>query len=181
MDECGIEKTLHSFSCSQDSDIESFLHNRAIQFENLNKSRTYLLLNQEELLSGRTITVYGYFSLALKVLSVPDKMPNRMRMKLDGFSAKNFGEPISDFPCYLIGQLARNSSVEKKKLSGNDLIQSAFDIIAGAVQSVGGRLVMIECREEEHLIRFYSEKGFEIIANNSDHHKSMVQMIRRIC
>ncbi len=85
-----LKLLLSSFSCTQDKDIELFLHNRAIEFEKLSKSRTYLVFNEEELIT-RNITeqsVYGYISLALKVLSVPDSVSNHMRKGLDGFSAK---------------------------------------------------------------------------------------------
>lgn len=36
---------LSSFSCTQDKDIENFLHNRATDFERINKTSTYLLCN----------------------------------------------------------------------------------------------------------------------------------------
>ena len=38
---------LSSFSCTQDTDIEDFLHNRAIDFELINKSRTYLVCDND--------------------------------------------------------------------------------------------------------------------------------------
>lgn len=181
MDEDRIYSILSSFSCTQDSDIETFLHNRAVQFESLNKSRTYLIFNEEDLSSGRQLIIYGYISLALKVLSVPDKVSNNMRKKLDGLSAKLHGEAIANFPCYLIGQLARNSNVSKNALSGSQLISYALDVIAGAVEAVGGRFVMIECHEDEHLLNFYGENDFKEIARDPDNDRPMVQMIRRIC
>ena len=93
-----LSELLSSFSCEKDEDIEYFLHNRAIEFEKLSKARTYLVLNQEQLENKeKHLTIYGYISLALKILSVPQDMSNRMRKELDGFSAKIHGEQISDF------------------------------------------------------------------------------------
>lgn len=181
MDEDRINSILSSFSCALDPDIESFLHKRAVLFEGLNKSRTFLIFNEEDLSSGRQLTVYGYFSLALKVLSVPDHMSHGMRKKLDGLSARLHGEIITDFPCYLIGQLARNTDVHKADLSGSLLISYALDVIADAVEAVGGRFVMIECHDDKHLLKFYSDQDFKEIARNPDNGKPMVQMIRRIC
>lgn len=43
-----LTRILHSFSCNQDNDIESFLHNRAVEFEKLGKSRTYIICNHEQ-------------------------------------------------------------------------------------------------------------------------------------
>ena len=41
-----LNHILSSFSCSYDEDIQNFLHNRAIDFENLLKSRTYLVIDE---------------------------------------------------------------------------------------------------------------------------------------
>ena len=56
-------------------------------------------------------------------------MSNRMRKELDGFSTKIHGEQISDFPCYLIGQLSKNSNIKSEEISRKQLIDFASDII----------------------------------------------------
>lgn len=177
-----LKPLLSSFSCEQDADIEQFLHNRAVDFEKLSKSRTYLILDEDELLKKKITeqTVYGYISLAIKILSVPTSVSNRMRKELDGFSAKIHGEQISDFPCYLIGQLSRNSNVPKETISGKELLGFAQDVIATSVKAVGGRYMMIECRDKKELIQFYSENHFDEIARIPDEEQPMVQMICKI-
>lgn len=173
---------LSSFSCKQDTDIEHFLHNRAVEFEKLSKSRTYLILDEDELLSKDILnqTIYGYISLALKILSVPENISNRKRQELDGFSAKLYGEVIKDFPCYLIGQLARSSNVNANAIKGRQILELAESVIARAVNSVGGRYVMIECRDDIKLTKFYEDNDFEEIARIPDNGQPMVQMIKRI-
>ena len=173
---------MSSFSCSKDKDIEYFLHNRAVEFEQLSKSRTYLIFNQEEMETKNIteLTVYGYISIAIKILTVPTAVSNRVRKELDGFSAKIHGEQISDFPCYLIGQLSRNSNVSQNSLSGKELIDFAKDVIATAVEAVGGRYMMIECRNSKKLVEFYKNNDFEEIARIPDNGQPMVQMIRKI-
>ena len=178
-----LKPLLSSFSCSQDEDIESFLHNRAIEFERLSKSRTYLVLDQDEMITKdiKDLTVFGYISLALKILTVPDSVSNRVRKELDGFSAKIHGVQISDFPCYLIGQLSRNSDVPHDSLSGEMLINFAHDVISASVDAVGGRYMMIECRDSDKLVRFYKNNGYDEISHIPDDGHPMVQMIRKIC
>lgn len=175
---------MSSFSCEQDADIEHFLHERAVDFENLSKSRTYLICDQEQLEnsdgSHEQLIIYGYISLALKILTIPASTSNRVRKELDGFSAKIHGETISDFPCYLIGQLSKNSNVPKDSISGEMLITFACDIIAASVEAVGGRYMMIECRDTEKLIRFYQNNSFKEISRIPDKDQPMVQMIRKI-
>lgn len=177
-----LERFLSSYKCTEDKDIESFLHNRAVEFEKLSKARTYLVCDEEQLESNSIehVTIYGYISLALKILTIPDAVSNRMRKELDGFSAKIHGEPIRDIPCYLIGQLSRNSAVPKELLSGSELIGYACDVIAGAAESVGGRYMMIECRDKEKLIHFYQQNLFQEIDRIPDVNVPMVQMIRKI-
>ncbi|MCD8053709.1 MAG: hypothetical protein LUF00_06640 [Lachnospiraceae bacterium] len=179
-----LDRLLSSFSCEQDDDIESFLHKRAVEFEKLSKSRTYLVFDQEQLenasMDNQPLKIYGYISLALKILTVPETTSNRIRKDLDGFSSKIHGTLINDFPCYLIGQLSRASNVPKESLSGKQLVDFAYDVITAAVNSVGGRYMMIECHDNEKLIQFYEKNSFRVIARVPDEDKPMVQMICKI-
>lgn len=181
LEDTALQELLSSFCCALDADIEHFLQNRAIEFERLSKARTYLVFDAADLENGSEHPViYGYLSLALKILTVPITVSNRIRKELDGFNAKIHGQQISDFPCYLIGQLSKNSSVKDNPVSGKDLLCIAFDIIASAAEAVGGRYMMIECRNEEKLLKFYSDHSFSEIDHIPDEEVPMVQMIRKI-
>ena len=179
-----LKNLLSSFSCAYDEDIQNFLHNRAIEFEKLSKSRTYLIVSEEQFenpeIAFDEFTIYGYISLAVKVFTVPEETSNRQRQQLDGFSAKEHGKQISNFPCYLIGQLARNSNVPKDSISGAELLNFAYDIIAISVDAVGGRNILVECRNNKRLIQFYLDNGFNKISQMPDESHTMIQMIRRI-
>ena len=179
-----LSQILSSFSCERDEDIENFLYSKAVEFEKLSKARTYLICDEEQISKEgfylEQLKIYGYVAIALKILSVPEEWSNRKRKELDGLSAKIHGEPIKDFSCYLIGQLSRNSKVSHDSISGKDLLQMAYDVIAAAVDAVGGRYMMIECREEKKLVDFYLANGFEEIQRSSDGTHIMVQMIRKI-
>lgn len=177
-----LQQLLSSFSCTQDPDIEFFLHNQALEFERLSKSRTYLLLNQDEMLEKdfSELIVYGYISVALKVVTVPETVSNRVRKELDGFGAKIHGAQITNFPFYLIGQLSRNSSVPHESISGVMLLNCANSVISNAVKAVGGRYMMIECKGNEKLIQFYQNNGYTEFNRVTDKDNIMVQMIRKI-
>ena len=198
-DEGLLRQILSSFSCNKDEDIENFLHSRAVEFESLSKARTYLICDENQLMETNfcldQIVIYGYISIALKILSVPYDVSNRKRKEIDGLSAKIhgewnmtpnlpmipcYGEQIKDFSCYLIGQLSKNSSVQNNDISGAELLQAAYDVIMTAVDAVGGRYVMIECHEKEKLMQFYAVNGFEEISHIADGKCPMVQMIRKI-
>ena len=61
---------LLSFRCTNDDDIQDFLHHKAMEFEKIAKSRTYLIIDQEQLeepyITLDKVIVYGYISLQLK-------------------------------------------------------------------------------------------------------------------
>ena len=159
-----------------------FLKSKAITYEKLSKARTYLIVDENDL-AFKAIeenTILGYIALALKVLTIPESVSNRMRREIDGLSAKIHGEQITAFPVYLIGQLGRNTNVSKDAISGKDLIGYAFDVIQPAIDSVGGRYILVECHDDEKLINFYSDNQFTAFAKIPDQEHSMVQMIRKV-
>ena len=119
-----LNELLSSFKCNLDPDIEFFLKSRAVTYEKLSKARTYLIVDENDLATKaiEDITILGYIALALKVLTVPESVSNRMRREIDGLSAKIHGEQITAFPVYLIGQLGRNTNISKEVISGKDLI-----------------------------------------------------------
>lgn len=177
-----LNNLLSSFSCERDRDIQLFLQKRAVEFEKLSKSRTYLIVDREQYRNTiiDKITIYGYISLSLKIFTAPEDTSNRQRRLLDGFSAKEHGKPISNFPCYLIGQLARNSNVPKDSITGTELLHFAYDIIAVSVDAVGGRNILVECRDTQKLVQFYTSNDFIPVSYIPYEDQNMVQLIRRI-
>lgn len=179
-----LEQILSSFSCDKDEDIVYFLNNRAVEYEKNAKSRTYLICDEEQIKQKdfylEDLKIYGYISLALKVLSVPDNMSNRKRKEIDGVNAKIHGEVINDFPCYLIGQLSKNSAIKENFIDGEYLVECAIDIIQESVNAVGGRIVMVECKNNSKLLKFYTDNQFTEIAQIPDGDDEMIQMIRKL-
>ena len=51
--------------------------------------------------------------------------------------------------------------------------------MASAVEAVGGRYILIECRDDEKLVQFYLDNDFEVLSRIPDEDKKMVQMLRR--
>lgn len=166
--------------CKKDPDIENFLKEKSVEFEKLAKSRTYLKIDLDALESNGAVNVIGYFSLAMQTLKLPQDCSNNKRKKLDGFGSKRNGKTIENIPCFLIGQLARCSSVEKDALPGTELLKDALSYIALAQEAVGGRIALIECKEDPKLVQFYEANDFETFTHIGDGDRPMIQMIRRI-
>lgn len=83
-----LDALLYSFSCPLDLDIEAFIHNRAIEFEKLSKSCTYLVCEEEALIKKKELFIYGYFSMSLKLLGFPKEFPTEKEKNLTGLVQK---------------------------------------------------------------------------------------------
>ena len=149
-----IESYVANFYCSKDNDIEYFLKKKAILFEKLGKSRTFLVVDE-------SFEIVGYFSLALSILDIPEFLSNRKRKNLDGLSAKRNGELVEKIPSILIGQLAKND-LYSEKFSGNGLLEVCLSKILEGQKILGGRIIMVECKKKPELINFYEQADFTL-------------------
>ena len=173
-----IEEAISRFLCSRDTDLEKFLQERAIDFERIAKSRTYLLLDQESLEKKR-LEILAYFSLAPQVLFLPEDLSGNQRKKLDGFSGTINKIPVSALPVILIGQLAKNDRY-CDDITGDTVIAYIFSMIEIIHNYMGGRIVTVDVRKEARgLVPFYEKYGFKALKENSD--ARFLQMIHLLC
>ena len=163
-----------SFSCCKSKDVESFLKTKSIDFEKRNKSRSFIVLDSEELHKYKRLSILAYFTLALKSLKVHnEKVTPALRRKMDGFD-KN----AKEFESFLIGQLGRNDTIKSSELPGKDLLNMAISFISKAQKIVGGRIVMIDCENNNKLIKFYEDNGFILIQEHNKKPMNLIQMIK---
>lgn len=113
------------------------------------------------------------------MLDLPERLSNRKRLELDGFSAKLRGEPLKAVPCYLLGQIAKNSAVPDA-ISGKLLMEHAVGVIKSAMEIVGGRHILAECRDDPQLRKFYTDNDFGEFDTIPDSGIPMIQMLRPI-
>ena len=167
-----VSEVFSTFECKQDSDIELFLTEKAILFDKKGKSKTHLLLDEDELMSGN-IKVAAYFSIAIQSLRIPESTSMSQIRRLDGLYSKRGGEPISEVPSYLIGQLAKDDKY-KTAINGSLVLEYAISVILSAEHLVGGRVAYIECRDIPKLITFYEKNGFKLLRR--DPNDALLQM-----
>jgi hypothetical protein len=80
------EEAISMFKCENDVEVEKFLKLRALQFENIAKSRTYLIIAEEELITHGNVKILAYFTIALQTLKIPEEISSHQIKKLDGYS-----------------------------------------------------------------------------------------------
>lgn len=171
-----VKEVISTFYCSKDHDIESFLknENKAILYERISKSRTYLIFDEDDLESG-SFVLLAYFTIAIQTLKIPNGTAASQIRKLDGLYAKKGSEALTEIPSYLIGQLSKNDEYADK-IAGDELLEYALSVISKAQGIVGGRVAFIECQDEPQLINFYTGNGFKHFRKDPD--DGLVQMVR---
>ena len=154
------------FACI-DKTVESFLKAKAIEFDKRNVARTYLVLDEERFCAGE-ITICAYFTLAIKPLDFSDSLSKSKIKSIDGFSknAKSVGT-------ILIGQLGKDVNYQSL-LPGFSVLHEVFSIVHDVFESIGCRIVLLECLDINRVVSFYKANSFEVLQKN---HKYL-QMIR---
>jgi hypothetical protein len=158
------------FSC-KDKDVESFLKNKAVEFERRNKSRSYLILDGSKLVDGEFL-ILAYFTLSLKSLEFRDNLSKGKIKDVDGFSKEVKGVAIA-----LIGQFGKDERTAKD-MPGKDLLDLCMDKIRQVHTLIGGRYVLVECRDIDKVTEFYRGNGFELL--QTDKSDNYLQMVRRL-
>ena len=157
-----VKKSLKTFSCAKNADVQDFLHNKAITFERNLRACTYLYTNNEN--KG----VAGYFSIGI-TYTLTNQLDKAVVKFLDGYTDETIA-----IPCYLVGQLGKSDECKEK--IGNYLLDDALSIIDKAQDSLKGRFVLIDAVNEPKVLEFYKQNSF-VAVENSTSNKS-IKMVK---
>jgi len=163
-DEVEFLKAINKFNC-QDKEVEKFLKEKALEFDKRNKSRTYLLFENN---NSDDITILAYFTLTMKSLKLNPAVSKSKIKKMDGFRSD-----IKETEAVLIGQLGKNQDY-KNQIDGKTILKTAIEIVYAVHNLIGGRIVFLECANHEKVVRFYEENGFAFLQESGEY----LQMIR---
>jgi len=151
------------------------LKEKSILFEKLGRSRTFFIFNDEN--EEGDFKIIAYFTLGLQVLKVPEELFSGRKTKhFDGFSSKRRGSKITEFPTILIGQLGKND-IYKESITGVEVMQYCLATLLEGQARLGGRIVMLECRDVPHLIELYKDFGFQKLEKDYEEDE-LIQMIK---
>ena len=172
-DEAKAQELISIFVCEKDADIESFIKSRAMQFEKLGKSRTFLIYDED----SEDFQILAYFTLSIQVLKIPEGMISGNKVKkLDGLSANLRGNRITEFPAILIGQIGKNETYSDK-ITGAEVLEYCLAMILEGQVRLGGRIVLLECKEVPYLIELYEAFGFHVLEKDYEDGE-LLQMIK---
>lgn len=168
-----MREVLSLFFCPKNSDVETFLRDKAITFEKASRARTYLILDEEALTDGK-IDIIAYFTVSMKALNLREGISKNVRKHLDGLGNKQG----STFVVYLIGQLGKNDNY-RSEIDGKELIAMAIATIKEAYDVVGGRYILVECEPVPGLKKLYEDNDFTFLQESLEN-DSLIQFIRFI-
>lgn len=153
--------TLSSFKCTRDEDIQDFLQNRAVEYENRGWCSVYILADEEKLEQAKELFVDGYFTLSNKVIRLSDSVSGTKKRKL--FSGLKKKDDYLHF--ILIGQLGKyvdEDNVESVygATSATEILDKAFEIIYQVKERITCNCVLVECKNEPKVRKIYEDYGF---------------------
>ena len=174
-----LVELLSGFSFPKNPDVERFLKKSAIEFTKKNQSVTYLVFDT------RSMGLAGYFTLALKPLSVRgetvSKTTKRKLLRISELDEKSDTYTMS---AYLIAQLGKNyTNGANNKITGKELVELAWTVIEDAQYMLGGIVTFLEAENEEKLLSFYRDNRFSQFdtrqtASDTDESHELVQLLR---
>lgn len=153
-----VKHLLSSFSCPLNSDVESFIKDKSIEFSRRGFAKTHLVFWK----SGKESELVGYYSIAQKSFTLTKgSVSNSLYKKLSQYGTYDNSIQKYIISSLLIGQLGKNySSGNNTLISGDELLGLAIDKVRLIQNESGGRYTYLECEDTPKLIKFYEKNGF---------------------
>lgn len=148
---------LSEFSCKKNPDVERFVKEQSVEFAKKQQSVTYLVFSTED------AQLVGYFAITIKPITInAESFSNTTKKKLARVSELNEQNHTYTLAAYLIAQLGKNYyNGANKHITGEELLGLAMKQIKQLQYFAGGMVVFLETSNEEKLLSFYQDKGFQ--------------------
>jgi hypothetical protein len=176
MNEVGDEffmELFSDFSCPVNEDIEFFLKEKAVIFQRMDVSRTFLVFSSYQ---GKNVLV-GYYALALRTLPIRRGVSKTQRKRLTGSKSSD----LTFVASILIGQMGKNYTHGYNKLiTGKELLSLVLRKVLEIHQDVAGKVVFLECADHPKLCNFYEDCGFQSYGVNPDGLRQYIRYIKDI-
>lgn len=113
-------------------------------------SKTIFITNGFQYLGFLTIRI-----LALDINNID--LHNKKPLLMSGKSPKD----ISHIPCYFIEQVGKNIKVENNNLHGEEIVDTALEIIESVNDIIGSTLVILYAVDVDKVKEIYAHSGFK--------------------
>lgn len=160
-----LYKIFETFKCPQDDDIENFLMDYSVDYENNNVCRTFFVMDQQY--PG---VIMGYFSVGLNVMHFVE--PVNVQDAYEGINLYEDGYR----PIYKLFMIGKNSDYGSALKMANIFNDTILPYCQEAQSRIGGDLIYIDCVPE--LQNYYESLGFEFYDEGLK--GNLIRMIRSI-
>lgn len=174
-----LRQVLSEFSCEKNPDVEKFIKEQSIEFAKKQQSVTYLVFSTDD------VQLLGYFAITIKPITVNEEpFSNTVKRKLARVSELNEQNHTYNLAAYLIAQLGKNyHSGANERITGKELLGLALKQIQQLQYLAGGMVVFVETLNEEKLLSFYRDKGFQqfdsrLSASSSSEPHELIQLLK---
>ncbi|MFK4388808.1 hypothetical protein ABH916_000736 [Peribacillus frigoritolerans] len=150
---------LSSFLCEKNNDVESFLHNNAIENEKRSFSRTFLVIDDE--IGEMQDEIIGYFTLLIKEFTFQEGVTGTKRNKV------SYGRNAEGFNSILIAQLGRADKY-KGVVKGEEILKFALHNCEIICNLAALGIVCVEFDPIDKLVKFYESQNFKILQQNKN-------------
>lgn len=168
--EKALQNAMLSFVCDQDTDIQDFMRNKAVTFQQRKLCSVYLLFDQDKL-DNSELKIEAYFTLSHKSMVSEEQMSKSKIQKYAGFK----DAPTLNF--VLIGQLGKwverqaDGTYLRSEITSSSILDYAFDVICSSSELIPCRCVLVECSDETKVRRAYESYGFSFFQNDGSHNQ----------
>ena len=168
--EKALQNAMLSFVCDQDADIQDFMRNKAVAFQQRKLCSVYLLFDQDKLENGE-LKIEAYFTLSHKSMISEEQMSRSKIQKYAGFK----DAPTLNF--VLIGHLGKwvkrqaDGTYLRSEIKSSSILDYAFDIICSASELIPCRCVLVECSDVMKVRQAYERYGFSFFQNDGTHNQ----------
>ena len=125
----------------------------------------------------------GYFTLTHKAIEIKnDNISNTTRRKLSSHARLDSDTNSFTVSAFLLAQIGKNYGIDnERRITGDELIGYANDIISDIQHRIGGGVIYLDCEDKQHLKNFYVEKNhYKIFGERFSHSDGIryLQMVR---
>ena len=151
--ETNLDELLSDFCCPKNEEIQRFVREKAYDFAKKKLSVTYLVVNEDNYIAA-------IFTLAHKAVEIGDSnLSNSKRKKISRYAVLDSGTGSYTVSAFLIAQFGKNYALDTdKRLSGNELMDLAFEVLERVQHEIGGGVVFLECEDKPQLLDFYQNE-----------------------
>jgi len=157
-----LEQRLKEFCCSRDTQLEDFIHNKAIAYEAKGFSRIFIILDTATSKENEMPKIAAFFALAITATNYDNISRSRKEKVLGSKPGRN---TFKAFPGILIAQLARDDRYESEYIDGESLLRECEHYIELGRQYLGGRNIYLDCKKM--LIKTYTKNGYRLLSDSS--------------